>query len=1021
MGLSPIISPATAVEPEGGGVAGLGGDRDLNIPGYDGGARPRAKSTVEQRPSIRAHTVSTFTTPTMAFPKPEIPPMPPMPPVSGPPPQPTLGRATSATATLPSGSKIGQHGHGGYDHYGHRNGTGGSAAANTSTNHSSNAYNNHSLPAATTPNTPSGSSVTSGPSGRRPSSARGKGEFAFNPNLIKLQHMPSVASFQSAASSYYKDADDFGDDGFLSPTAEDFQLDTDTEGIAKELSNLSLDMDENIRRFQQGELPEQDQDWHRLVPEGALDALEESEIKRQGLIFELLKAERDYVTDLETMEEVFVKGIMEAQPAVIPDANVSVFIHNVFGNLHEILVHHQKMLKALFERQRDDHPLIHSHEFREAYEKYIKHYPVAESFHQKELQSNPAYAKFLQSVSSQPRIKKRDLKIFLSRPLTRLVRMNMLIEQMLKRTDKDHDHPDLETLPTILTIVSGCIKATQPGIEAAEQKVKFWDLCENLVFQKGEITDMDLYDKERHLVNMGPVWRKIKAENGFAAEKWVEVTATLLDNYFLLTRDTKFAHGVVKKVLISRPLPLSFVRLASFTGPPEIRREKIEDGGILDTFRSQSIPLYPFTLYHSSPLVMKAYTLCVTSEAQRSKWHSYFVDTLGVHKVRQESNEWLAQKEWDDGYFKIPRETVVSPSSKPTGRVTSAVPFATGSGQRFLAIGCANGIYVAPHGKPKELRRVFTYQNPPYLAALQAVGDKVFNKFIIHADGKVVSYSLELVARFATDRAEAKVLEASKERITGSDQNVLFVRHVVLNERVLLVYGSKKRLSSSVNIHTIEAIAHSLQRTTSSAPSSFRQYGQPGFVPKEAFDVVALSRNVNVCVRGGVVSGNPGDTTDEFMVIFEDIGCYMNGKGIPTRNFGFVKWETKAVSCAHRKDLLLLISQRFIEVRHAPTGRLLQVIEGGDIRLLWSEPEMNSDVDNILLVMRGKVNDNGGLSEKIVELEKTEELSPSSRDANGHHHHHQQQQQQQQQQKQPDLGTVHRPAAVWSEWDMTGS
>ncbi|KAJ2924639.1 hypothetical protein H1R20_g12444, partial [Candolleomyces eurysporus] len=863
--------------------------------------------------------------------------------------------------------------------------------------------------------------------------------------------MPSVASFQSSASSYYKD--DFGDDGFMSPSAEDFQLDAETEGIAKELSNLSLDMDENIRRFQQGELPEQDQDWHRLVPEGALKALEESEIKRQGLIFELLKAERDYVTDLETMEEVFVKGIMEAQPAVIPDANVSVFVHNVFGNLHDIL------WPTLSSQATSLKP-----EFREAYEKYIKHYPVAESFHQKELQSNPSYAKFLESVSGQPRIKKRDLKIFLSRPLTRLVRMNMLIEQILKRTDKDHDHPDVETLPIILTIVSDCIKATQPGIEAAEQKVKFWDLCENLVFQKGEITDMDLYDKERHLVNMGPVWRKIKAE-GFAAEKWVEVNATLLDNYFLLTRDTKFAHGVVKKVLVSRPLPLSFVRLASFTGPPETRREKIEDGGILDTFRSQSIPLYPFTLYHSSPLVMKAYTLCVTSEAQRSKWHSYFVDTLGVHKVRQESNEWLAQKEWDDGYFKIPRETVVSPSSRPTGRVTSAVPFATSSGHRFLAIGCANGIYVAPHGKPKELKRVFTYQNPVYLAALQAVGDKVFNKFIIHSDGKVVSYSLELVARFATDRAEAKVLEASKERITGSDQNVLFVKHVVLNERVLLVYGSKKRLSSSVNIHTIEAIAHSLQRTPSSTPSSFRQYGQPGFVPKEAFDVVALSRNVNICVRGGVVSGNPGEnaawrvqrrpplpliqettsnpsptllkskienakcigllkcsTTDEFMVIFEDIGCYMNGKGLPTRNFGFVKWETKAVSCAHRKDLLLLISQRFIEVRHVPTGRLLQVIEGGDIRLLWSEPEMNPDVDNIILVMRGKINDNGGLSEKIVELEKTEEFSPNSRDANGHHqHHHQQQQQQQQKQKHPDLGTVHRPAAVWSEWDMTGS
>lgn len=37
--------------------------------------------------------------------------------------------------------------------------------------------------------------------------------------------------------------------------------------------------------------------------------------------------------------------------------------------------------------------------------------------------------------------------------------------------------------------------------------------------------------------------------------------------------------------------------------------------------------------------------------------------------------QWLAQREWDDGFFKIPREPVVTPTSKPTGRVTSAVPF----------------------------------------------------------------------------------------------------------------------------------------------------------------------------------------------------------------------------------------------------------------------------------------------------------------------------------------------------------
>lgn len=93
----------------------------------------------------------------------------------------------------------------------------------------------------------------------------------------------------------------------------------------------------------------------------------------------------------------------------------------------------------------------------------------------------------------------------------------------------------------------------------------------------------------------------------------------------------------------------------------------------------------------------------------------------------------------------------------------------------------------------------------------------------------------------------------------------------------------------------------------------------------------------------------------------------MDRKGAPARGGAFVKWETKATSYAHRKGLILLVSSRFIEIREAASAQLVQVIEGGDIRLIFSEPEITPH-DNILLAMRGKYNDSKGLSEKIVEL-----------------------------------------------------
>ena len=61
----------------------------------------------------------------------------------------------------------------------------------------------------------------------------------------------------------------------------------------------------------------------------------------------------------------------------------------------------------------------------------------------------------------------------------------MLLEAILKLTDSEH--PDKESLPLLISILNDLVKSTQPGIAAAEGKVKFWNLCESLVYVKGEI------------------------------------------------------------------------------------------------------------------------------------------------------------------------------------------------------------------------------------------------------------------------------------------------------------------------------------------------------------------------------------------------------------------------------------------------------------------------------------------------------------------------------------------------------
>jgi hypothetical protein len=49
-------------------------------------------------------------------------------------------------------------------------------------------------------------------------------------------------------------------------------------------------------------------------------------------------------------------------------------------------------------------------------------------------------------------------------------------------------HPDLETIPIVLTVLQDFIKSSEPGIVAAEEKVKFGALHKSLVGLQGEIT-----------------------------------------------------------------------------------------------------------------------------------------------------------------------------------------------------------------------------------------------------------------------------------------------------------------------------------------------------------------------------------------------------------------------------------------------------------------------------------------------------------------------------------------------------
>jgi hypothetical protein len=61
-----------------------------------------------------------------------------------------------------------------------------------------------------------------------------------------------------------------------------------------------------------------------------------------------------------TVKQVFVTPLMNADPPVLPAERLHSFVAEVFFNLESISAHHHRMLVRLFERQREQHPLVQS-------------------------------------------------------------------------------------------------------------------------------------------------------------------------------------------------------------------------------------------------------------------------------------------------------------------------------------------------------------------------------------------------------------------------------------------------------------------------------------------------------------------------------------------------------------------------------------------------------------------------------------------------------------------------------------
>ncbi|KAF8159396.1 CNH domain-containing protein [Crassisporium funariophilum] len=742
-------------------------------------------------------------------------------------------------------------------------------------------------------------------------------------------------------------------------------------------------------------------EWHDIVPTEIREQFDKKEMKRQSIIFELIKGEMAYVKDLENIMNIYIVPLRSADPPIIAPDRLDQFCEDVFHNYDELFSHHKKLVDKLHEIQREQHPHVRSItaamfdaalNFREAYMEYIPNYPIAAYRIDDEMANNLAFKTFVEHCIRHADAHRLDMKNFINRPIPRLLRYELLLRGIMEETPLGHE--DIETIPNVIDVIKALGKETEPGVFSAKQKVEVWRYNANLVFKQGEAIDMDLLDQNRSLVHSGKLLRQ--PDSGLEWNGWSELHVLLFDNYLVMTKP-KDKDGVIKYQVNRRPIPLDLLTPVNFTDPPTQRSagllRKLGGGthgeggnatpGLSPESATDSRSVYPLTLHHNGRMG-GPYILYAESAQIRNEWKQKLEEALGLRKIVQESNKVFEIEYLSRDTFIMPSMAVAGGASPAwnqdnqyTGKVTCSVPFNTPDGRALVAIGCTEGVWIGFRHDPKSIRRVLHLKMVTQCAMLED-----FGIFLVLADKALFAYHIEALVPSSPHGAHTSQVP---QKLSGT-KDVHFFSVGTLQNRTLIVYMKKKGLDSifrvlepvgdKINERVKAPIGFGSRLGFRSAKSEWFRVYRDFFLPSDSFDVIFLKARIAIfCAKGFEIMnlhdfdsitipqredprhaqlakrcescrplGMFRSTDEEFLLCYDEFGLYVDKHGDPCRSAGTIEWEGTAERVAFHSPYILLFDSRFIEIRHIQTGRLAQIISGTDVRCLWDGRGVSTSV-----------------------------------------------------------------------------
>ncbi|KAJ1673577.1 hypothetical protein EV182_004965, partial [Spiromyces aspiralis] len=224
-------------------------------------------------------------------------------------------------------------------------------------------------------------------------------------------------------------------------------------------------------------------------------------IKRQEVIFEIIQTEADYVKDLVVIVDTFMRPLRELR--VIPAGDIDL----VFNNIPEILQLHQRINRAMLERQKVQYPVIKDIsdvlmpwvDSLRVYTKYICNQDRALRRVEALKKSSERFLVFYKERLERPECRGMPIDTFLLMPFQRLLKYPLLIRTLLKFTPPDTPEHKLGT---------ALLDHLEARIQRIQNAKALTDNIEQLDKLAAQIHGLDGFvvaEQDRKLVKAGPV------------------------------------------------------------------------------------------------------------------------------------------------------------------------------------------------------------------------------------------------------------------------------------------------------------------------------------------------------------------------------------------------------------------------------------------------------------------------------------------------------------------------------------